>query len=430
MLLLALAVAAAVCALLAVWGWAGQRRERVRADAAEARLSCAGAELARLEERSRNLEHTRATVEDAFKAMSADAVARSADELLKRAEEAFQSRDRLAQERLSRQLQPVAETLTRFEAQVSALEKTRAEDSGGLKAQIEALLQASTATQTEARRLTDALKRGPGVRGRWGEQTLRNVLESSGMHGRFDFQEQVSITGDDGRLRPDVVVSMPGGGRFVIDAKVSLNAYLDAQACGDEAGREAAQEAALRLHAESVKRHMAELSGKAYWAALEAGGQRSPDFVAMFIPGDAFLCAALERAPDLMTDALARRVVIVTPTTLFALLKAVTYGWRAEEQAANAREVAELGRELHKRLSVMGGHVGDLGESLRKAVERYNRFVGSLESQVLTQARRFEELSVDHVAKTIDEPPLLEVSPRALSKLAGVSAELLARPPH
>lgn len=425
MLLLTLAVLAALCALAAVWAWSGARRERARAEAAEAkaqaleaRLGQTGAELARLEERSRHLEQTSAKVEDAFKAMSAEAVARSADELLKRAEEAFQSRDRLAQERLAKQLQPVAETLTRFEAQVGALEKARAEETGGLKAQIEALMQASTATQTEARRLTDALKRGPGVRGRWGEQTLRNVLESSGMHGRFDFQEQVSIAADGGRLRPDVVVNMPGGGRFVIDAKVSLNAYLDAQETKDEA----AHEAALQLHAESVKRHMCELSGKAYWAALEADGQRSPDFVAMFIPGDAFLCAALDRAPDLMTDALARRVVIVTPTTLFALLKAVAYGWRAEEQAANAAQVAELGKTLYQRLSVMGGHAAALGKALDGATAKYNAFVGSLESQVLTQARRFEELSVDHAGKEIPELTPLEAATRPLIKLAPEAA--------
>ncbi|MDP8915900.1 MAG: DNA recombination protein RmuC, partial [Pseudomonadota bacterium] len=393
-----------------VWAAAGARRERTRADEAEARLGRAAAEVARLEERARLLESTGAKVEDAFKAMSAEAVAKSAEELLKRAEEAFQSRDRIAQERLARQLQPVAETLTRFEAQVSALEKTRAEETGGLKQQIEALMQASAATQTEARKLTDALKRGPGVRGRWGEQTLRNVLEAAGMDGRFDFTEQLSVAGEDGRLRPDVVVKLPGGGSFVIDAKVSLNAFLDAQETKDDA----AHEAALHLHAESVKRHMGELSRKAYWDQFD----RSPDFVAMFIPGDAFLCAALDRAPDLMTEALARRVVIVTPTTLFALLKAVAYGWRAEEQAANAAQVAELGKTLYQRLSVMGGHAAALGKALDGATAKYNAFVGSLESQVLTQARRFEELSVDHAGKEIPELAPLESAARPLLKLA------------
>ena len=277
----------------------------------------------------------------------------------------------------------------RFEQQMQALEKARVEDSGGLKAQIEGLMQASVATQSEARRLTDALKRAPGVRGRWGEQTLRNVLEAAGMAGRFDFNEQV--TTDDGRQRPDVVVKMPGGGLFVIDAKAPLADYLAAHEAADDAAREGS----LQLHAESVRRHVNDLSKRAYWEQFE----RSPDFVALFIPGDSFLCAALDRMPDLMNEALAKRVIIVTPTTLFGLLKAVAYGWRAEEQAKNAAEVAELGKVLYQRLSVMGAHVAAMGKALAGATDKYNQFVGSLESQVLTQARKFEDLQVDHAGK-------------------------------
>jgi DNA recombination protein RmuC len=233
-LTLALAAVALVALFAAVWAWSNGRREQARAIAAEgavremtARLAQAGADLARLEERSKHVDDAASKVAETFKAMSAEAVAHSAEQLLKRAEEAFQSRDRIAQERLSKQLQPVAETLQRFEQQVSVMEQARAADTGGLKAQIEGLMQASAATQNEARRLTEALKRGPGVRGRWGEQTLRNVLEASGMSGRFDFVEQ--LTTDDGKQRPDVVVKMPGGGMFVIDAKAPLNAYLEAQ---------------------------------------------------------------------------------------------------------------------------------------------------------------------------------------------------------
>jgi DNA recombination protein RmuC len=414
-LTLVLAALVLAAAFAAAWGWSTARRERSRANASEgavremtAKLAQAGADLARLEERARNLDETSSKVAESFKAMSAEAVAHSAEQLLKRAEEAFQSRDRLAQERLSKQLQPVAETLQRFEQQVSVMEQARAADTGGLKAQIESLLQASTATQHEARRLTEALKRGPGVRGRWGEQTLRNVLEASGMAGRFDFTEQV--TTDDGKQRPDVVVKMPGGGSFVIDAKAPLNAYLEAQDAPDDATRDAH----LTLHAESVRRHLNELSRRSYADQFE----RSPDFVAMFIPGDAFLCAALDRMPDLMTEGLAKRVVIVTPTTLFGLCKAVAYGWRAEEQAKNAAEVAELGKTLYQRLSVMGGHVAAMGKALEQATGKYNAFVGSLESQVLTQARRFEELQVDHAGKEIPELVPLEGATRPLIKLA------------
>jgi DNA recombination protein RmuC len=418
MLPLVLLVAAVVAATVAVWGFLAAARERARASAAEARLQQAGVEIARLEERSRHIEQTSARVEDAFKVMSAEAMEKSTEALLKRAEEAFQSRDRLAQERLSKQLAPVAETLTRFEEKVGAMEKARAEEAGGIKAQIESLMQASTATQTEARRLTDALKRAPGVRGRWGEQTLRNVLEAAGMVGRVDFVEQHSVAGEEGALRPDVIVRMPGGGVLVIDSKVSLNDYLAALEHTDELAREAS----MKAHAASVRRHMNQLSSKAYWAQFDRPPHsRSPDVVAMFVPLESCMACVLERDPDIMREAWEKRITIVTPTGLFPLLKAVAYGWRAEEQAANAAEVAELGKVLYQRLSVMGSHVVQLGKALDQATGKYNQFVGSLEGQVLTQARRFEALSVDHADKTIPELVPLEGAARPLIKLAAGS---------
>jgi DNA recombination protein RmuC len=273
-------------------------------------------------------------------------------------------------------------------------------------------MQASSDTQAEARKLSAALRRGAGVQGRWGEQTLRNVLEVAGLARRFDFEEQFSVETEEGRRRPDVKVRMPGGGVFVIDAKCSLNAFLDAQEAPDEAAREAS----FARHAASVRAHMAGLSSKAYWDQFQKEG--SPDFVAMFVPGDGFLAAALDRMPDLMSDAMEKRVLLVTPTTLFALCKAVAYGWRVEEQAANADKIASLGRELYRRLSVMGGHVTKLGKALDSAVGCYNGFVGSLETQVLTQARRFEELAADHEAKPMPALEPVEATPRALTKLA------------
>lgn len=413
--LLLLIVVAALAVAVALWSWSSAGRERRRADAAEARLQTAGVEVARLEERSRQIEQTTGRVEDAFKAMSAEAVEKSSELLLKRAEEAFRSRDLLAQERISKQLAPVAETLTRFEEKVGAMEKARAEEAGGIKAQIEGLMQASAATQSEARRLTDALKRAPGVRGRWGEQTLRNVLEAAGMVGRVDFIEQHTVAGEEGALRPDVIVRMPGGGVLVIDSKVSLNDYLAALDALDDAGREAS----LKAHGESVRRHMTQLSSKSYWSQFDKPPHsRSPDVVAMFVPLESCMAAVLERDPDLMAEAWARRITIVTPTGLFPLLKAVAYGWRAEEQAANAAEVAELGKTLYQRLSVMGGHVTALGRALDAATGKYNQFVGSLEGQVLTQARRFEALSVDHAGKEIPELIPLEGAARPLIKLS------------
>ncbi len=314
--------------------------------------------------------------------------------------------------RATETFKPVTDTLAKFQEQVAAVEKARAEETGGLKAQIAALMQASVDTQAEARKLSAALRRGAGVQGRWGEQTLRNVLEAAGLSKRFDFEEQFSVEGGEGRRRPDVIVRMPGGGVFVIDAKCSLNAFLDAQDAVDDAAREAC----LARHAQSVRTHMTGLSSRAYWDQFPKEG--SPDFVAMFVPGDQFLAAALEVLPELMSEAMEKRVLLVTPTTLFALCKAIAYGWRVEEQAANADQIATLGRELYKRLSVMGGHVQGLGKALDTALGRYNAFVGSLESQVLSQARRFEDLAVDHEGKEMAVLEPIETGVRRLTKLA------------
>src|SRR5579859_11185 len=339
----------------------------------------------------------------------AQSAAGVAEAILKKNEEAIHNREQLAQARLEAQLKPVAESLQKFQEHVALVEKTRVEETGGLKEQIAALLLASTATQDEARKLSSALRRGAGVQGRWGEQTLRNVLEQAGLSSFCDFTEQASTDTEEGRRRPDVVVKLPGGGVFVIDAKCSLNAFLELQAAEAESEREAA---GLR-HVQSVRGHIAGLSAKAFWDQFEG----SPDFVAMFVPLDSALAAAVDRAPTLMTEAMDRKVVIVTPTTLFALCKAVVYGWRVEEQAANARTIAELGRELYKRIATMGAHAGSVGKALEAAVARYNQFVGSLETQVLTQARRFEELKVDHEGRKVEVLEPLDTAVRPLAKL-------------
>ena len=409
-------ILAIVFALLAVgavlWALASQKR----ATAADAKSWELNARLVQADERARLLEDQAVTQGELIRAQAAQQATMTAntvaEALIKRTEENFKSRELLSQARLEAQLKPVAETLAKFEAQVTAVEKARAEETGGLKAQINALMEASVATQFEARKLSAALRRGAGVQGRWGEQTLRNVLEAAGLNNRFDFEEQFSVESDEGRRRPDVKVKMPGGGVFVIDAKCSLNAFLEAQ----EATEDSLREAAMIRHAASVRNHMQGLSAKAYWDQF--AGEGSPDFVAMFVPGDGFLAAALDRLPDLMTEAMDRRVLLVTPTTLFALCKAVAYGWRAEDQAKNAAAIVAVGRELYKRIAVMGAHAGSVGKALEAAVGRYNQFVGSLESQVLTQARRFEDLSVDHEGKEIGELTPVEGSVRPLIKLA------------
>lgn len=361
------------------------------------------AERARAQRALGELEHASAG-DEAIKAQAALSANAVADELLKRSAEA---------------LKPMGETLDKFEARVSAMEKARAEESGAFKTQLEALMAASTATQQEARRLAMALRSGAGVQGRWGEQMLRNVLELAGMKAGTDFFEQVHVDAGDKAQRPDVTVRLPGGGVFVIDAKCATTAYLEAQNAVDEASREAA----YQRHAASLKMHMQTLATKAYWEQFEA----APDFVAMFIPGDAFLAAATSRNADLFTQAMKQRVILVTPSSLFALCKAVAYGWRVEAQARNARQIADLGRELYGRLSVMGGHVAGLGASLAKAVEKYNAFVGSLESRVMSQARKFEEYHADNPATPIAELAGIDIAPR---KLADGPALTATSPTH
>ncbi len=411
-------IALLVCAVvaLAAVGWA--LMERKRAGAAEARAWDLQSRFGESEARLRLLDEQSGAQAELYRMQAQQSANAAAEALIARTDETFRNREQLATARLEAQLKPVAETLAKFEAQVQAIEKTRAEDTGGLKAQIAALMTASQSTQDEARKLSAALRRGAGVQGRWGEQTLRNVLEAAGLNQRFDFEEQFSVDTEEGRRRPDVKVRLPGGGVFVIDAKCSLNAFLDAQDAVDDVVRDAA----LARHAVSVKTHMTSLSAKAYWDQFASEG--SPDFVAMFVPGDSFLAAALDRNPQLMAEAMERKVLLVTPTTLFALCKAVSYGWRVEDQAKSAAKIADLGRELYKRISVMGAHAGSVGKALEAAVSRYNQFVGSLESQVLTQARRFEDLSVDHQGKPIEELQQIEATPRSLSKLAATETPL------
>jgi len=390
-----LAALAAAFGVAFLWAFMGWQKTRGALSTAEHRIVL--------------IEDSRVTMGEFLKAQAAQSAQAVADQMVTRATETFQAQDRVAHARMEAQLKPVADTLKAFQEHVSALEKVRVEETGGLKEQLAALMTASTATRDEARRLTEALKGNSGRRGRWGEQTLRNVLETAGMSGRFDFTEQTSEAGDDGRhLRPDVIVRLPGGGMFVIDAKVSLSAFLDCQDGDDDARRSGL----MAAHALSVKTHMRQLSAKAYQDQFKP----SPDFTAMFVPGDAFLSAALDHEPELMTEAMDRRVVIVTPTTLFALCKAVAYGWRAEEQSRNAEEVARLGKELYKRLAAMGGHAAAVGKALDMAVGRYNQFVGSLESQVMVQARRFEDLQVDHEGRDLPELVAIDQSPRAITR--------------
>ena len=411
MMLLVLAGVAALALAGCLGALAAWRREGRRAAALDRELAVALAP-------ARMLEDGQAKAGELLRAQAAETANAVAKQLVERAGETFKAQEEQAKQRMEAQLKPVAEALGKFEQQVVAAEKARAEQAGGLKQQIEAVLRASNETQFEARKLSAALRRGAGVQGRWGEQVLRNVLEMAGLQRHYDFQEQVSNDTAEGRRRPDVIVRMPGGGVLVIDAKVSLNAFLEAQDSTDEVGREAC----LVRYVQSIREHVRSLSAKAYWDQFDA----SPDLVVMFVPGDGFLAVAAERQPELLSEAMAQKVVIASPTTLFALCKAVAYGWRVEDQAKSAAEVAKLGKELYKRLADMGAHAASVGKALELAVGRYNAFVGSLESRVMPQARRFEELAADHEGKEIPELAPIETAVRPIAKSAGAEASLPA----
>lgn len=296
---------------------------------------------------------------------------------------------------ISQLLEPLRVALERTEAQAQSLERERRDAFASLRTQIESLAGGNAQLQHETRALVTALRR-PEVRGRWGEITLRRVVELAGLSAHCDFTEQLHVAGPEGALRPDLVVHMPDGRDLVIDVKTPLDAYLEA----NEALTDESRQLHLKRHAQQLEGHVRQLASKAYWAQF----QTSPEFAVLFLPGDQFLSAALAERPELLDNALKQAVIIVTPSTLIALLKSVAYGWRQAAVAHNAAAIRDLGQELYRRLGNFSGHLGRVGVRLDGAVEAYNQAVGSLERQVLPQARRFTDLGV-----TADDPlPALE----------------------
>jgi len=344
--------------------------------------------------RTRSTSATRAQVELAtmFKALSAEALKSSNEEFLQLATtqlEGFQreARTDLEQRRqaVEQLVKPLKESLEKVDGQVQALEASRRQAYGALSKQVELLAESQERLRTETAGLVKAL-RSPSARGRWGEMQLRRALEMAGMLAHCDFVEQPTVAGEDGLLRPDVVVKLAGGKHIVIDAKVPLEALLDAFEADDDEAREVR----LRDFVRHVRDHMGRLSLKAYWRQFTP----SPEFVVMFLPSESFYRYAVEQDGSLLELGPSQRVILASPTTLIALLFAAAAGWREETLAESARQVSELGRELYERLSTMGGHVSKLGNRLEKAVEAYNETVGSLETRVFPSARRFPELGV------------------------------------
>ncbi|HEX2814642.1 MAG TPA: DNA recombination protein RmuC [Sphingopyxis sp.] len=334
---------------------------------------------------------------------------------LERADARFRQSEESAGQNLKALLTPVHERLQKYEEAVGKVEAERQNAFGLLHGQIAAMREGTERVSSEAAKLVNALRNAPKARGRWGEQQLRNVLESCGLSEHADFQTEVSVAdGEGGRLRPDVVVKVPGGQSLIIDAKVSLNAYQDAFGAIDE-GEKAGH---LAAHAAAMKAHVNLLGAKSYWNQFDD----TPDFVVMFVPGEHFLAAALDQDHELWDYAFERKVLLATPTNLIAIARTVAAVWRQEKLAGQAREIAALGKELYARMSVMGSHIARVGKNLDQATGAYNAFVGSFESQVLTQAKRFEALDVETGDKEIPVLPVAEQTARPLAKLAAAGA--------
>lgn len=309
------------------------------------------------------------------------------------------------QEAIDGLIKPINETLKRYEEQVKQLEQARQKAYGGLEEQLKSLNASQLLLQKETGNLVNAL-RAPQVRGRWGEITLRKVAELSGMSEHCDFTEQVSVDTEEGRLRPDMIVHLPAGRNIVVDSKVALYAYMDAVAAVDEQVRNDF----LKKHAEQVKDHIKKLSGKSYWEQFE----NSPEFVVMFMPGESFFSAALSMDNALIEEAIQKKVILATPTTLVALLKAIAYGWRQEQVEKNAMQICGLGKEMYERMAKFIEYMSRIGSSLEKATEAYNSAVGSIESRVMVTARKFKELGAGTQAD-MPEIPQIEKTPKNIS---------------
>jgi DNA recombination protein RmuC len=358
-------------------------------------------------------------IERKFAVLAADVLGKNSASLLQQISERFDRHKVTADEDLEKRqkavevlVKPITDSLGKFEAKVAELEKAREGAYQGITEQVRSLAEGQSFLRSETTRLVQALRQ-PKTRGRWGEYQLRNVLEMAGMTEHVDFDLEHTIQGESGALRPDVIVRLPGGKTIVVDAKTPLEGYLSAVEAKDEAARDAF----LSDHARHVASHVRSLSSKEYWSRL----QGTPDFVVMFVPGEAFFSAAIENDPSLFEQALRQRVLISTPTTFIALVKAIAYGWQQEKLTESAQAVAGVARDLYDRVKVFGEHMAGVGNSLRKAVEKYNSAVGSLEGRVLPAARRFEALGVTPAGMSIKEVRPIELEPREVQ-----AAELVA----
>ena len=383
---------------------------RARAEA-ETRLESARQNL---HDQKQLLDDATVKLADTFRALSSDALKSNNQTFLELARQSLESVINETkgdigkrQEAIDALIKPLQETLKRYEQQIATMEESRQKTFGGLEEQLKSLGESQGQLQRETGNLVKAL-RTPHVRGRWGEMTLHRVVELAGMSEHCDYDEQATIESEDGRQRPDVIVHLPHDRAVVVDAKVSLDGYLDAL----EASSEEDRRAALGRHARQLRAHMNQLATKSYWEQLP----QTPEFVVMFIPGESLFAAAIEVDRTLLEDGMAKQVVLATPTTLIAVLKAVAYGWRQERVAENAQAISDLGKQLYDRVRTLAEHFEELGKSLGKAVGSYNRAVGAMETRVFPSVRRFKEMGAA-TGDEIEVVPVIDEAPRLFTDL-------------
>jgi DNA recombination protein RmuC len=391
-----------------------EERDRLAAETSALRSENArlGAELSAAKAgaaaRAEAAEEQQRTLKEHFASIATQALDANQQRFMALADATFQKHSQAAQGSVKEVLTPAQDQLQKLAASVEALEKSRTQDKATLHEQMRAIGETLKETQGVTGRLVNALRASPKARGRWGEQTLRNVLEIAGLSPHADFTEQFTTSdGEGARLRPDVIIRLPGERCIVVDSKVALSAYLDAQEATDEVTRETL----LKKHVQELRGHVKNLASKDYWKHVP----ETADFVVLFVPGESFLVAAAERDPNLFEDAFQAKVIITTPATMVALAKSVAYGWRQEQSAKNAKDIAELGRELYRRMAIMADHMGKVGDAIGKSVKSYNDLVGSVESRVLPQARKFKELGAGDAGIEVAQPAQIEAAPRQLA---------------